>query len=537
MQEENNELLRFKQLESFANGIVNESIKFKQFETSIDNVIAGIIDKYNRNIIISNENNNYDDRIGESINDYAGYHNQNNDFLNTGDINKINNNDLYISYIEKNKNKSANRSDISVLRYSTLNKEKKDINNFGFVIHTNIISRYVNVSLMSKNVNDSIYFDIEMSSSMSELKKALLDLLNRNNLIKENDDYYMVKYNGFNLLHKYNDTVDNTITGRVYPSTFVKYLDVKTFKHNKIQVIDTMNIKNNLIRTLMTSINFNWYIYVYQKLYIVQKSSDILYINRNNSLFRLFYTTRTEDTSLNVNFNSSHDKNNILGFQFYLSKTESNNIVNFMFLTTCPILVSVNAKSNRNVSSNNYSISNYGKKCTLSYILNNKMYRRYGEINISTDVILGPSLYTDTNEIRGDLIEYKFINKMVFTDELNTIVILVIPFIVNSSREACYKYDIIIKFYRKNKTLECTLTGNDFYIYEELVTKFIECIQKENFNEFEYKGFPAAFDNNGLVIPPITDFDKIIVDNKREISNESLIEKVYCEKYNLESTI
>lgn len=487
--------------------------KFKTFEQTVDGYINEIVNR--NNFIINNFNNN----TYEYQNFNENFYENTNENIN--DINQLSNENLCRDFINSNEPK-INRLDLNgKIEYKRINEEK-DLNNFSFKYDQNIIDRYINIDLLKNKGIDEFksIFNSNINTLINILKEKVKD-----NLEGEN---YLVHYNDFNLYHKYNDIESNTITGRVYPSIFMKYSDVKTFRDNsKVQVINVNDIKDLNVKSLMTYINFNWYIYVYKQLYSVQKSNQIIYNNKNNALFRLFYTTRLDDTCLNVNFNASQNKNEILGFQFYLSKVESNNIVNFMFLTSCPILVSINAKSNRNVSSNRKKISNYSKGCTLTYFLNNTIYRRYGKADFSTDIILGPSVqseFKNGENIKPDLLEYKFINKITFIDDVNIIIILVIPFIVNSSREACYKYDIIIKFYNKeNHRYERTLTGNDFFIYEEFVTKFIDCIANDNFNGFNYKGVPAALEKNGLEVPPIINFDKIIIDNTKKLETSKLL--------------
>ena len=81
------------------------------------------------------------------------------------------------------------------------------------------------------------------------------------------------------------------------------------------------------------------------------------------------------------------------------------------------------------------------------------MIRRHGKIVLQNRVIIGKSIRDNNADDLTDgcsNLEYKWINEILFVDGDYTVLIQIIPYLVNQSREDCYKYDILYKLSKES---------------------------------------------------------------------------------------
>ena len=316
---------------------------------------------------------------------------------------------------------------------------------------------------------------------------------------------------------------DYIITGR-YASTLLNKINtVSSVSPGKFysQLIDFEGIENDDVRILMKAFDINYYVCLakenYEKSDECRKTSneyrETFKSNRSNLIYRLLYTTRLNGTSLNVNFNLENNINVIVGLPSYGIKSRPNNLIGIMLLTNPPILVSLTSKPHRG------SKTIYRKSGNLSYVSSiggrKKVIRRHGELVLQNRVIIGKSIRDDGQAVITDNcsnFEYKWINEIIFVDGDYTVLIQIIPYIVNESREDCYQYDVVAFFYSKGE-LSQTLTGHDFFIYEEGVNDYITWLSAKELYNFTKDVIPAALKEGGVCVPPITNMDKIFRDN------------------------
>lgn len=319
--------------------------------------------------------------------------------------------------------------------------------------------------------------------------------------------------NGVNKIGTDFTVQDRFITGRYAPTLLNKINTTESALQKKSQVIDFKSIKNKDVRILMQALDIDYYTYVAQSKSIQPENyKQMLLSNRQNLIHRLLYTTRLNNTSLNVNFSLQNDVDSIAGLPSYGMKSRANNLIGIMLLTNPPILISLTSKSHRGIK------TIYEKYGTLSYVQSisnkNTVIRRHGKIVLQNRVIIGKSIRDNNADDLTDgcsNLEYKWINEILFVDGDYTVLIQIIPYLVNQSREDCYKYDIIAIFYQNGIFRECH-TGHDFFIYEEGVNDYIQCLSNGGFNGFKRDVIPAALSDMGVCIPPITNMDKIFSD-------------------------
>lgn len=471
----------------------NQINQINQLENNEINQNNEILNQYLQNYIEENQNN----EIGEIQNNQINEINENQQEQQL--INEQNFKDNYIENY-KYKNILVNNNDLI-----------NDMNNF--------INEDNDINIIRYN---------ELNS-LNDKNKSLIDIMKQYKP-KDNNNFKEIKYNdNLNYIHKtFNNEKDYEnyqTTGRIFPSVYNKFSYLNIGKENYIQVINIDNIKDLNIKNLMLYFNISWYLRIKDHYKFSNEiNAKYLFENKNLLLFRLLYTTIKDKPSMNVNITSKTKLSDIHGFTSYVKKIIANNNICFMFLSNPPILITIKSNSQRNSQEQITSVG------TLTYIKDNKIYRRYGNISISNNYIIGFANKNNKNKENNN-IEYKYINKIIFEDSINIIEIEVIPYIINNKREDCYEYEILINFKNKNNEIEKILITREFFIYEECIREFLKNILPINFKDYKRLGIPAALNSEGLKVPPILGIDNIIIENTKSLDDKTLIKEIYKEDY------
>ena len=446
--------------------------------------------------------------------------------------------------LDQNFNKAFMLSRIPLTNLSKESMSKLD------ELYKSYINRYKSLSYLNEKEINIPLFEFKTKKGRNSNNTELNCTTNSKELLKgylngiDNNCIFIVNYgigidDNFTYPHYIDEIYNNndlkvSITGRAFQSVFNKLINLSSLKINKIQTIDFNKINDNQVKSLMKNIFVPWYIYLYAYVYNSTITSNEIIKSKDNLIFKLYYTTIKNSSCMNVNFNIETNINTISGFANYFNKSESNNFINIMFLTQPRVLLTSKTKGQRgskNILLNNCMISYINPKSKIEYRYTpQSIYRRHGKAKYRNQVILGPSKRTNNinflpskeknkEKILGNTnFEYKYINSIEFEDDKNKIEILVIPYIVNQKREDCYKYDIFISFYTKEDQLISRLYGEDFFIYEECVNDYIECLHSNDFSGYIQNNIPAAIESTSTIIPPVLNIDNIILEKGKEIN-------------------